>query len=358
MKNPLKITLGLGGATLTLAIGAALAGVTPVMYSDTSTGAYTVPVFDSSDGTLQVGQWATLEDGKSVYVHTADYFGPDIPSIDKAKLTEVHLIGHQDYGTYKDVNGVSYVNPINSTEATKIYSGQTSTKPVKLEVQSAQTAEAAIANTASKSFAGRNLVTSSTTDISITSGEMITYGGFNNTNSLNSMSLSCTSGTVIKANTGVVLSGAGNAHYWAVVGASTGTNTCTITSTSSAFFLVQEANYTGTSNDTSVIDGQTTSSSCTSTTSCSTSVTTNTDQAWPTIFAGVSSGAPGAGAGTTLRVTDSNGVGLGDSNAGVSVGSNALVLTRPANSGFAVNMIAIKPAASVTVDPNDTTIKW
>lgn len=346
------VALGIVAAG-SLAFGASL-------HDDPSTGAITVPVFDTASGTLEPGQYAFLEDGKTIYVHTTasstDYLGPVTPETPIATLTQVSLIGHKDIGVFNDAAGRSYRKDVNPDEADKIRKGEKVTK--KGLSFGTPRAFAAIANTASKTFAGVNLVTSSTTAISITSGETVTYGGFNNINSLNSMSLSCTSGTVIKANTGVVLSGAGNSHFWAVTGASTGTATCTITATSSAFFLVQESNYTGTSNDTSVIDAQT-SSSCSATTSCSTSVTTITDNAWTVIFAGVSSGAPSAGAGTTVRVSDANGVGLADSNAGITPpASSALVLTRPGSSGFATNMMALKPAAAATADKNDATIRW
>lgn len=344
--NKIFATLGAIGL-----LGGIAFGGLPTLHNDLSTGAYTVPVFDTISGDMEIGTFAVLEDGKTTWIHTKDYFGP-LRKIDTTDgLTEVHLLSHKSYGTFQDTNSISYIKEVDAQTAASIFRGEQVETAAKVEFQGPLGASAAIANTASKTFAGKNLITSSTTAITITAGDTaFAYGGFNNTNTLNSMSLACTSGTVIKANAGVVITGAGNAHMWAIVNPTAGTDTCTITATTSAFFLVQESNYSGTLTTASALDAQNTGT-CSATNTCTTSLTTITNNDWTVMFGANSVGTPGAGAGTTLRVTDANGVGLGDSNAPVSIGSNGLTFTQTGSLSFAQNIIALAPAivAAVTV---------
>lgn len=344
---------------LALASGIVLLGATVLagtinQQMDSSSGAFVQTIYDTRSGDLELGQYALLEDGKTRVVHTiassTEYYGPLTEDIPLDGLTEVFIKEHREYGVFLDKDGKSYESKINKKDGDAIRRGE---KVHKLgrSFLGVPKANAAIAYVSSKTFAGKNSITSSTTALTVgASDSAVVYGGFNNTNTLNSMSLSCTSGTVYKANAGVVESGAGNAHLWTIAGATPGSITCTVTSSSTAFFLVQTSHYSGT--DTSPIDAQNTST-CASTTSCSSSVTTISNNAWPVAFSANSAGTPGVGAGTTLRVSDANGIGLADSNAAITpAGSTALIFTRGVAAGFAVNILALKPVADA-VAPSD-----
>lgn len=344
---------------LALASGIVLLGATVLagtinQQMDSSSGAFVQTIYDTRSGDLELGQYALLEDGKTYVVHTiassTPYYGPLTDDISLIGLTEVSIKEHREYGVFLDKDGKSYETKIDKEDGDAIRRGEKVHKPGR-SIFGVPKANAAIAYVSSKTFAGKNSITSSTTVLTIgASDSAVVYGGFNNTNTLNSMSLSCTSGTVYKANAGVVESGAGNAHLWTIAGATPGSITCTVTSSSTAFFLVQTSHYSGT--DTTPIDAQNTST-CTSTTSCSSSVTTISNNAWPVAFSANSAGTPGVGAGTTLRVSDANGIGLADSNAAITpAGSTALIFTRGVAAAFAVNILALKPVADA-VAPSD-----
>lgn len=339
-------TIALGGAT----------GVVPVptVSMDESTGYVTVPVFDTPSGELEDGQYTILEDGVSVAVRIGDYVGPPPEGIKGMKRATI--LSHKNIGTFKDIDGLSYLTDISTESAEKISRGEKETR-VGVKLRSLSHAEAAIAYTASKTFTGRNLVTSSTTDITVSSGDTaIAYGGFNNNGTATNMSLSCTSGTVIKANNGVEGTGTGAANFWAIANPSVGTNTCTLTASSSIFMLAQVDSLSGTVTDTTLLESQATGS-CAATTSCSTAVTIANTGAWAIGFSANSAGTPGVGAGTTLRVSDANGIGLADSNAALTAGSNSLIFTRPANANFATNIMGFKAApVAASVDSGSVII--